>query len=180
MKRKSHIEGFLEHTEKLNISGVSDSNSIFNLDEDYIVVKFRETDSQIAFYVFDKNNLPNLEKSNWGKPDFNKKCIAMAWIYDTLNLYKLGYRMIRSKRIQLDLNEVVFHLNAIRVNEKYSGKGLGEKLIKFIMVNLNTNVIYLQPTENSIDYWFHIGCKDTGYNYLDYEYIPLLEYRLKD
>lgn len=180
MKVRKHIKGFLEHTEKLNISDVGDSNSIFNLNEDYIVVKFRETDSQIAFYVFDKKNLPNLEKSKWGKPEFNKKSIARSWVYDTLNLYELGYRMIRNKRIKLDLNEVVFHLNAIRVNGKYSGKGLGEKLIKFIMINLNTNVIYLQPTESSIDYWFHIGCKDTGYNYLDYVDTPLLEYRLKD
>ena len=33
MKRKSHIEGFLEHTEKLNISGVSESKSKSYLDE---------------------------------------------------------------------------------------------------------------------------------------------------
>jgi DNA-binding FrmR family transcriptional regulator len=33
MKRKSHIKGFLEHTEKLNISGVSESKSKSYLDE---------------------------------------------------------------------------------------------------------------------------------------------------
>jgi len=33
MKRKSHIEGFLEHTEKLNISDVSDSKYSFNIIE---------------------------------------------------------------------------------------------------------------------------------------------------
>ena len=32
MKRKSHIEGFLEHTEKLNISGVINRLSNWNTD----------------------------------------------------------------------------------------------------------------------------------------------------
>lgn len=183
MKRKSHIEGFLEHTEKLNISDVSESNLIFNLNENYIVIKLKE-DSQISFYVFDKDNLPNLKniekynnssEYNWGNPYLDKKRIAKANVYNHKSLGDLGYTMIRNKKHTLDLNKIVVHLNNIKVDKKYRGKDIGKELLKFIMKNLKTNVIYLQSdSEKSYNYWIHIGCKDTGYNYED---TPLLEYR---
>jgi ribosomal protein S18 acetylase RimI-like enzyme len=180
MRDNKQIQSFSEFKENLNISDVSDSNSISVLNEKYIIVKIEEKDEQIAFYLFDKQNLPNLNPENFGKPEFNKKTIARAWIYNIFNLSKLGYNMIRGGREKIDLNEKVIHLNSIRVNKEYIGKGLGKLLLDFIMKNLKVGVIYLQPTQSSIDYWFHIGCKDTGYNYLDYEDIPLLKYELRD
>ena len=185
-KRLKNIQTFEQHSSELNISGVSDSNLIFNLNENYIVIKLKE-DSQISFYVFDKDNLPNLENIekynnpsvyNLGNPYLDKKRIAKANIYNHKSLHDLGYSMIRNKEHTLDLNKIVVHLNNIKVDKKYRGKDIGKELLKFIMKNLKTNVIYLQPdSEKSYNYWIHIGCKDTGYNYLDYEDTPLLKYR---
>jgi hypothetical protein len=151
--------------------------------DEYIVVKYKK-DSEICFIVFNKNNLPDLKqlnshlKSNWGNVDFLKKSIARAFVYDNLNLSKLGYRKFRNVKNKLDLNEPVLHLNGITVDDKYTGKGLGEKIIKLIIQNFNTDFIYLQPTASSINYWIHVGCEDTGYNYLDYEDTPLLKYKI--
>ena len=61
MKRKSHIEGFLEHTEKLNISDVSDSEYSFN------IIKGEE--NIFEFYLQDEligqSKFSNPEKSSY-------------------------------------------------------------------------------------------------------------------
>ena len=84
MKRKSHIEGFLEHTEKLNISDVSDSEYSFN------IIKGEE--NIFEFYLQDEligqSKFSNPEKSSY----FGENSIEIfdLKVYDEFayNLYK--------------------------------------------------------------------------------------------
>ena len=76
MKLKSHIEGFLEHTEKLNISDVSDSKYSFN------IIKGEENIFELYLQdrLIGQSKFSNLEKSSY----FGKNSIEIfdLKIYD--------------------------------------------------------------------------------------------------
>ena len=68
MKRKSHIEGFLEHTEKLNISDVSDSEYSFNIikeGEENIFELYLQDELIGQPKLIGQSKFSNLEKSSY-------------------------------------------------------------------------------------------------------------------
>ena len=67
MKRKSHIEGFLEHTEKLNISDVISSKSKINenMNNEDIIYRLK---SLISDWEQEKENLDNMIR-DWEEYD---------------------------------------------------------------------------------------------------------------
>ena len=82
MKRKSHIEGFLEHTEKLNISDVSDSKYSFNIieGEENIFELYLQDELIGQPKLIGQSKFSNLEKSSY----FGKNSIEIfdLKIYD--------------------------------------------------------------------------------------------------
>jgi GNAT superfamily N-acetyltransferase len=155
---------------------ISEILSIYDMNENFIVIKFKQKDERsIYFWVFDKINLPNIEKQDI--VEFYTNSIARAEIENNQTLSELRYRYIRNSiDVEYILNKIVLHLSFITVIPEYNGRGLGKKLVEFIMSILNTTEIYLHPTLTSINYWMHIGCEDTRYNYLYYDHIPLLKF----
>ena len=67
MKRKSHIKSFLEHTEKLNISGVISSKSKINenMNNEDIIYRLK---SLISEWENEKENLDNMRR-DWEEYD---------------------------------------------------------------------------------------------------------------
>ncbi len=83
MKRKSHIEGFLEHTEKLNISDVSNSEYSFNIikeGEENIFELYLQDELIGQPKLIGQSKFSNLEKSSY----FGKNSIEIfdLKIYD--------------------------------------------------------------------------------------------------
>ncbi len=98
MKRKSHIEGFFEHTEKLNISDVSDSKYSFN------IIKGEENIFELYLQdrLIGQSKFSNLEKSSY----FGKNSIE---IFD-LKIYEefrgRGYSKILLEKLLNYLSKI--------------------------------------------------------------------------
>lgn len=98
MKLKSHIEGFLEHTEKLNISDVSDSKYSFN------IIKGEENIFELYLQdrLIGQSKFSNLEKSSY----FGKNSIE---IFD-LKIYEefrgRGYSKILLEKLLNYLSKI--------------------------------------------------------------------------
>lgn len=104
MKRKSHIEGFLEHTEKLNISDVSDSKYSFNIieGEENIFELYLQDELIGQPKLIGESKFSNLEKSSY----FGKNSIEIfdLKIYDEFR--GRGYSKILLKNILNYLSKI--------------------------------------------------------------------------
>ena len=108
MKLKSHIEGFLEHTEKLNISDVSDSKYSFN------IIKGEENIFELYLQdrLIGQSKFSNLEKSSY----FGKNSIEIfdLKIYDEFR--GRGYSKILLEKLLNYLSKIT-ELVEIHVKE---------------------------------------------------------------
>lgn len=129
MKRKSHIEGFLEHTEKLNISGVSDNDIIIKQEE-----KTNET------YDFIKQYLDVIDFDSYIN---NNNLYQVVARYDNSII---GIRIFR-------MNDGKIHLNYSAVIPEFRNKGLNKKMfneIEKIGISNSVNIITSNVRESNI------------------------------
>lgn len=129
MKVKSHIKSFLEHTEKSNISVVSDSDILIKQEE-----KTKET------YDFIKKYLDVIEFDNYIN---NNNLYQVVVRYNNLII---GIRIFR-------MSDGKIHLNYSAVIPKFRNKGLNKKMfneIEKIGISNNVNIITSNVRESNI------------------------------